>query len=172
MRSWPERPAAGEPVRLPLALPPVLCEAAGYTRSARYVALYWTPFGDGLMYTDGELTATGSWPAWSTLCAHQLGRALLAPYRLGSSESDAEQWLLANRWQHTLDVGLALDVRQLLATQPSELAAATEILGAERTRTLIEEQLRHPRIPDVQEIQARLERSRTLVEELARWGFE
>ena len=69
---------------------------------------------------------------------HARGRAILAPYQLGSSDSAAEHRLLADRFGHALEVGLALDDGQLLATQPSELAAAVEILGAERARQLIE----------------------------------
>jgi hypothetical protein len=57
---------------------------------------------------------------------------VLGPYQLGSSDGEAEHWLLADRFNHALDVGLALDVRQRLATQPCGLAAAALVLGAER----------------------------------------
>ena len=57
---------------------------------------------------------------------------VLGSYQLGDSDTEARHWLLADRWQQTLDVGLAFDVRQLLTSQPSELAAAAEILGADR----------------------------------------
>jgi hypothetical protein len=57
----------------------------------------------------------------------------------------------------------------VLATQPSELAAAVEILGAERARQLIEQQIASPRRPDIREIDAGLERCRQPVAELAGW---
>ena len=126
-------------------------DAAGRRRLQRrrtLPRLYWTSYGDE---------------------EHALGRAILAPYQLGSSDSAAEHRLLADRFGHALEVGLALDVGQLLATQPSELAAAVEILGAERARQLIEQQIASPRRPDIRKIHAGLERCRQLVAELAGW---
>ncbi len=76
-------------------------------------------------------------------------------------------WLLADRLQDSLH-GLALDVRQLLATKPSELAAAVEILRAEHVEQLIHTRLRTPARPrDPREIKRQLERSTRLVGELA-----
>jgi hypothetical protein len=41
MSIWPDAPAAGEPIRLPVVLAPMLCAAAGYSGGGRYLALYW-----------------------------------------------------------------------------------------------------------------------------------
>jgi hypothetical protein len=120
MSEWPDLPAVGELARLPLPLPPALLAAAGYRGHARYVALFWTPSGDELILSDGAVTSTGWWPAWITLIDHQLGQTILRPYTLGSSDAEAIHWLLADRHDHTLDVGAERDVRQFLATQPSE----------------------------------------------------
>ncbi len=166
---WPELPTPGLLIELPLALPPALCRAAGYDGGGRYLAMWWTPLGDELMLADGEVTFTGWWPA-STLVGHPLGRVILSPYELGSSEREAAHWLLADRFQGTLHVGLALDVRQLHATQPSELAAAVEILGADHVQQLIQTHLSAPAgRPDPREVERQLERSRRLVWELAAW---
>lgn len=141
--AWPDLPRPGDLVRLPLPLPPMLCEAADYRGSARYVAMHWTPYGDDLIVRDGTVTHTGYWPTWTTLRHHELGRLILGPYELGSSDGDqAVHWLLADRHAQTLDVGLERDVAQLLATQPSELAAAAEILGAKRLVELLHEHAR------------------------------
>jgi hypothetical protein len=170
MSGWPELPSAGELVRLALPLPPTLGQAAGYSGAGQLVAMHWTPYGDELIITDGTITTTGWWPAWTTLVQHPLGAVILGPYQLGSSDTEAEHWLLADQLGHTLDVGLARDVRQLLATQPSELAAIAEILGADRTRELIEDHLRTPpRPPDARQVHAQLARSSELVAELKRW---
>jgi hypothetical protein len=131
MSEWPDLPAVGELARLPLPLPPALLAAAGYRGHARYVALFWTPSGDELILSDGAVTSTGWWPAWITLIDHQLGQTILRPYTLGSSDAEAIHWLLADRHDHTLDVGAERDVRQFLATQPSEITAATEILSVD-----------------------------------------
>ena len=79
--SWPDPPTAGRMVRLPLPLPPMLLDAAGYTGGARYVALFWMPYGDELMLADGQITATGWWPAFTTLAHHPLGQIILGPVR-------------------------------------------------------------------------------------------
>jgi hypothetical protein len=132
--------------------------------------MHWTPYGDELIIADGTATTTGWWPAWTTLAQHPLGSAILSPYRLGSSDSEAEHWLLADRHERTLDVGLALDIRQLLATQPSELAAAAEILGADRTRQLLKQHLDEPYRPaDSRRIHARIARASQLVTDLQAW---
>jgi hypothetical protein len=107
-------------------LPPVLCEAAGYTGGQRYVALWWTPLGDEMVLSDGTTTAGGWRPAWLALREHPLGQALLAPYRLGDSGTDAEHHLLADRWHSTLHVGLAVDVDQLLATSHPSSTRSSE----------------------------------------------
>jgi hypothetical protein len=162
MPFWPQRPMAGELVGLPLALPPMLCAAVGHPGSGPHLGMYWTPYGDELIHTDDELTATGWWHAWNTLCQHQVGRAVLGPYRLGSGDGEAQPWLLGDRGKNSLDVGLTLDVRRLLATQPSEVNAAADILGAEHTRALsrITSAIRRP---------SRLRASRRRSSGAARW---
>jgi hypothetical protein len=129
MRVWPALPTAGELVRLPLPCPPQLIELSGYTGGARLVALWWSPFGDELMISDGALTETGRWRGWLCFSQHPLARLFLEPYRLGDSEDEGEHRLLLDRYLGTLEVGLARDVEQLLATQPSELGALTADLS-------------------------------------------
>ncbi len=172
MSRWPDLPTPGRLIELPLPLAPALCAAAGIFRRravGRDVVGPVRGRADALR-SDGEVTFTGWWPAWTTLAQHALGQALFSPYELGSSDSEAVHWLLADRFSDRLLVGLALDVRQLLATQPSELAAAVEILGAEHVEQLIQTHLTAPaRPPDPREIERQLERSRWLVGELAAW---
>jgi hypothetical protein len=67
-----------------------------------------------------------------------LVRVLLEPYRLGDCEDEAEHRLLVDRYLGTLDVGLARDVEQLLATQASELHALTADLSAGETEALLQ----------------------------------
>ena len=137
MRVWPALPAPGELVRLPLHCPPQLIELSGYTGGGRLVALWWSPFGDELMICDGTLTETGRWRGWLCFSEHPLARLFLEPYRLGDSDDEGEHRLLVDRYLGTLDVGLARDVEQLLATQPSELHALTADLSAGETEALL-----------------------------------
>jgi hypothetical protein len=132
MAEWPGPPAPAEPVRLPLPLPPMLLDAVGYQGGARYVALRWWGGGGGdVLWSDGSMTVPGWWPAWRLLVReHPLGRAIFAAYDLGDLHEDpaeeAPHWLLCDRWEGTLDIGLARDVEQLLRTQPSELKPPRE----------------------------------------------
>jgi hypothetical protein len=125
MRVWPALPAPGELVRLPLPCPPQLVQLSGYDGAGRLVALWWSPLGDQLIVCDGTLTVAGRWRGWLCFCEHPLVRLFLEPYRLGDSDDQGEHRLLVDRYLGTLEVGLARDVEQLLATQPSELHALT-----------------------------------------------
>jgi hypothetical protein len=138
VKVWPALPTPGELVRLPLPCPPQLVELSGYTGGARLIALWWSPFGDELMISDGTLTETGRWRGWVCFSGHPLARLFLEPYRLGDSDDEGEHRLLVDRYLGTLDVGLARDVEQLLATQPSELHALTADLSAGETEALLQ----------------------------------
>ena len=137
MKVWPALPAPGELVRLPLPCPPQLIELSGYTGGARLVALWWSPLGE-LMISDGTLTETRRSRGWLCFSEHPLARLFLDPYQLGDSEDEGEHRLLVDRYLGTLDVGLARDVEQLLATQPSELHALTVDLSAEERGALLQ----------------------------------
>jgi hypothetical protein len=141
MRVWPALPAPGELVRLPLPCPPQLVKLSGYDDGGRLVALWWSPFGDELMFSDGTVTATGRWRGWLSFCGHPLVRVFLEDYQLGDCEQEAEHRLLVDRHLGTLDVGLARDVEQLLATQPSELHALTADLSVSETQALVQHAL-------------------------------
>ena len=137
MRVWPAVPVPGELVRLPLPCPPQLIELSGYSGGGRLVALWWSPVGDELTICDGTLTETGRWRGWLCFCQHPLASLFLEPYRLGTSDEEGEHRLLVDRYLGTLDVGLARDVEQLLATQPSELHALSADLSPEETEALV-----------------------------------
>jgi len=137
MRVWPALPTPGELVRLPLPCPPQLVELSGYDGSGRLIALWWSPLGDQLMVSDGTLTATGRWRGWLVFCEQPLVGLFLEPYRLGDSDDEGEHRLLVDRYLGTLHVGLARDVEQLLATQPSEPHALTADLSAGERELLL-----------------------------------
>jgi len=135
--AWPALPEPGRMIRLPLPCPGLL-ELAGYKGNGRLVALWWTALGDELLYSDGTTTATAPWRVWLALLGHPLSGALLNPYQLGSSDREADHRLFVDRQLQTLDVGLALDVEQLLATQPSELQALTADMTEEELEDLVD----------------------------------
>ncbi len=161
----------GELVRLALPCPPPLVELVGYDGPGRLLALWWSPFGDELMLSDGTLTATGNSRGWLSFCEHPLVRVFLEDYQLGDSEAEAEHWLLVDRYLGTLDVGLARDVEALLATQPSELHALNAHSSPSEALALLERAcdvyVERERAERAQEPQAEVhERERELLEQL------
>jgi hypothetical protein len=118
--------------RLDIAVPPMLEEALGYTGTARWVAFYWLPGGDELMYDDGLLSADGQWHAWLLFKYHPRIAPSLAPYALGTSEEEAWHWLLLDRDTRTVSVGAASEVKQFLrqVTPPVFTTEAVEALLA------------------------------------------
>jgi hypothetical protein len=93
----------------------------------------------------------------------------LRPYDLGDladETQEARHWLLCDRWEETLYVGLAHDVDGLLRTQPSELHAAARELGHAR---VIAQLLERWQPPGTEEVEIGLAREQALVAELKRW---
>jgi hypothetical protein len=109
-------------------LPDEFWPAFGYEGQARFVGLFWTPFGDEAIYTDGRVEADGCWQAYVLLVAHPTNAELLhypcwacqgrgttsdlwnepceecdgvgtLEYNLGSSEFQATHMLIADREQ-------------------------------------------------------------------------
>jgi hypothetical protein len=58
-------------------LPDEFWPAFGYEGQARFVGLFWTPFGDEAIYTDGRVEADGCWQAYVLLVAHPTNAELL-----------------------------------------------------------------------------------------------
>ena len=102
-----------------------------------------------------------------------LGRAIFDGYDLGtSSEDPADQvphWLLCDRFEQTLWVGLARDVEALLCTQPSELHAAARIVGGEQVAAVLRRQLEQAPLPSRAQIEAQMRHKRALLDQLRAW---
>ena len=77
-------------------------QAFGYDGEARYVAFYWTPVGDEAVYDDGQVSGHGNWQMFLTL-RHQHPE-LDRRYNLGSSDGEADHWLLLDRETRDLAV--------------------------------------------------------------------
>lgn len=65
------------------------------------------------------------------------GAAVPRALSAGDADDEGDHRLLVDRYLGTLDIGLARDVEQLLATQPSELHALTADLSAGETEALL-----------------------------------
>jgi hypothetical protein len=159
-------------VLLPLPLPPMLAEALDAREGARYVACWW---GGG---SDGAWTHAGYWPAFLALTRrHTLGRVVFDPYAQGLGLLDDEPTrferpdlcLLLDRWEHTMAIVQAHDARTLLATQPSELAAAAAHVGPERVAGIVSDAFHAAQPPAPSEVMASLQRKNELLAELHAW---
>jgi len=105
--------------------------ALGYDGTARYVAFYWIPAGDELMWDEGWRSADGEWQGWLTFTRHPRVAPELAPYNFGDSDTPPTHWLLLDREARTCFVGTATAVQQALYTgNPTPDAAAWPGLGA------------------------------------------
>jgi hypothetical protein len=108
----------------------MLEEAFGYHGPSRWVAFYWTPSGDELVYDDGTVSADGSWVAWLTFLHHPRIAPALHSYHLGSSDDDATHWLLLDREMRILSIGTAAAGKHFLRH------AAPPVLTSERLAAL------------------------------------
>src|SRR6266699_6130627 len=112
-------------------VPPMLEAALGYRGTARYVAFYWIPAGDELMWDEGWRSADGEWQGWLTFTRHPRVAPVLAPFHFGDSDTPPTHWLLLDRETRTCCVGTAAAVQQALYTgNPAPDAAAWPVLGA------------------------------------------
>jgi hypothetical protein len=91
-------------IPLDLPVPPMLEAALGYDGPARWVAFFWSPFGDEARWGDGRFELRADWYAWRIFTEHLTVMAALAPYDLGSSETPATHRLLLDRGDRRLYV--------------------------------------------------------------------
>jgi hypothetical protein len=101
---------------LTLPVPPMLEAALGYPGTARYVALYWIPAGDELMWDEGWRSTVGAWQGWRVFTRHPKVAPALVPYDFGDSETPATHWFLLDRETRTCAVGTARAVQRALRT--------------------------------------------------------
>lgn len=90
---------------LVLPVPPGFEQVMGYPGNRKWVAFYWTPFGDELEFDDGHSAGTIDWPGWLAFVRHRLVWPLIKAYDFGSSESEARHWLLLDRQARQFYVG-------------------------------------------------------------------
>ena len=84
-----------------MPVPPRLAEAFGYDGAVRYVAFYWEPVGDELMFDDGRRAGTGEWYAFQQWREHPTVAAHVQDVNLGYSDLEATHWLIIDR-EHDL----------------------------------------------------------------------
>lgn len=109
----PELPGA----LVPLAVPPELAEAFGYTGSARFVGFHWSPCGDDLVWDDGRDSGSGHGWAFLTFKRHRAVAPLLSAADFGTSETDGTDRLILDRVTNRAAVASAATTRAFLSAQ-------------------------------------------------------
>ena len=104
-------------VPLPVPVPPMLEQALDYPGQARLVAFFWSSLGDEAMYDDGRCSGEADWAAYLTFVEHPKVEPHLRPFDLGSSEEEAQHWLVLDREARTLSVLPAEEAAALLQQQ-------------------------------------------------------
>lgn len=128
--------------QLAVTAPPMLCEAVGYPGRARYVACYWTPCGDEIIYSDGRFSADGHWHAWLLFTRHRTIAPHLEAFNLGSSDEEATHWLLVDWETYALYVGTPGEVLRALRTPYADQALTIESQGEDVLKEITLEDFR------------------------------
>ena len=153
--------------RLDVSVPPMLEEALGYDGSSRWVAFYWTPWGDELVYDDGTTSTDGSWHAWLTFKRHPCIAPHLEPYRLGNSDEEAKHWLLLDQETRALYVGEREEISRFLSENAPPLPSYTPEEIDTIARALSEGWTVQTVDPEV--VKQRMEKEVKLVKNLKDW---
>jgi hypothetical protein len=119
-----------------LPVPPGFEQAMGYPGDRKWVAFFWTPFGDELEYDDGHSAGTIDWPACWAFTRHRLVRPLIRGYDFGSSENEAARWLLLDRQARRFYAGKKVAVAHFLQTFMRRFASESLELPPEQFETL------------------------------------
>lgn len=108
-------------LKAPFALPSDFLRTFGYPGSRRFVALYWTSFGDEACFDDGQRSACGLGDNWAYLGF--VRRKDVWAWReengihLGNSEEEAKHWLVVDAETGEVFTALWREARQAVIWQ-------------------------------------------------------
>lgn len=103
--------------KLPVKLPWPFEDALGYPKGFRWVAFFWEPCGDEVMYDDGYCSGDGNWYGFLQFIRHPSVAPWLAGCDLGSSEDEATHWLLCDLQGRDIFVGERAEVNAFLTNE-------------------------------------------------------
>src|SRR3954469_13916504 len=155
---------------LDIPVPPQIEQAVGLPDTpARYFAIRWHPCGDEAEYDDGRSSGTGCWSGYLAYVRHPAIAHALAPYHLGSSDSEATHWLLIDREERKAHVGTPREVARLLREQWQESPAGPVVLSEEQVAEImrrLEEGFRSRPLPTMEQVMAAMQEQRLLEAEM------
>lgn len=158
---------------IPLAIPvppdPLLEQAVGYTRNARYFATWWQPEGDEAMVSDGIVTATGQWIGYLAFVEHSRVYPELSKYELGASDCNAQYWLVIDREEHKAYVTSPMDAQKFLTSQWPEEAITLDPAQMDQLFEALDRWFAEDRQATVGDVLAWMETNRIAVAALQAW---
>lgn len=161
---------------LDLPVYPELEKVLGYTGDAAFVAFYWTPYGDELVYDDGTFSGTATPWGFLLWVRHWTALEALHGYELGSSEDEASHWLILGRRARRLYVAPVEEAQAFLREQTSPLRDALADLPPEEAQRLVAEAFEKAAVqfqseprPNLAGLKASLEAESHVLERFRRW---
>lgn len=150
--------------KLPVRVPESFEKAMGYDGELKWVAFYWEPCGDEARYDDGFCSADCNWHGFLAFTNHPRISPLLKSYNLGSSDFEADHWLLVDLIERELYVGSKTEIkgfiRKEIDKETAEVESAPEVeISPEMHREIFENvmaEVRTIKPPSMEDIEKRL----------------
>jgi hypothetical protein len=98
-------------------VPPMLAKIFGYYGDARYVAFNWTPYGNEVEYSDGQIHTSKDAVGFLHYINHPAVSPLLEEYELGNSETEAEHALILDTERQEVYIAPVREVETFLSGQ-------------------------------------------------------
>lgn len=160
--------------QVPVKLPESFEVALGYPGDSKWVAFYWEPCGDEAMYNDGLCSGDGNWYGFLSFVRHPKVKPWLTDYNLGSSDFEADHWLLCNLADREIFVGGRKDVGGFLYDEmkksfPESLNVAPLELSPEDMGKLLDsirENMQQIPAPSMAEVEQKMRRDQEAIEKM------
>lgn len=161
-------------MHIPVALPRSFEAALGYPGGSRWVAFYWEPASDEVMYDDGFCSGDGNWEGFLKFVEHPSVAPWLAGCDLGSSDSESRHWLLCDLEGRHVFIGDKGDVRSFLFEEvkrnlPGVSKPLTPIISPDEMKDLlnkIRDELQEVPAPSTAEIMEKMRKDQEAVEKM------
>ncbi|NMC84435.1 MAG: hypothetical protein GYA58_04030 [Anaerolineaceae bacterium] len=157
------------PLSVPVPPVPLLEEALGYTRKARFFATWWQPEGDEAMVSDGIVTATGQWIGYLAYIEHPRIYSELCRYELGASDCPAQFRLVIDRVERKGYVARPADAQKFLARQWPEEATTLNPAQMDQLLEALDRWLAEDRQATIGDVLAWMEANQNAVAALQAW---
>ncbi len=154
---------------IPVPPGPLLEQALGYTGQARFFAAWWEPCGDEAMVSDGCTTATGEWQGFLAYVQHPSIYPALVRIDLGSSETEAQAWLVIDRQERKAWIAKPKDARAFLGQQWPQSEQVLHIQDLDQLLELVVDRFQQMDTVTVQDVMCWMENTQKAVAALTAW---